>query len=132
MAAGNGRYLRILKNAVAIAGVRSKTVAINGSPVDVTGDDDDAYRTLLSEHATKSVDLTVEGVTKDDVLLQAITVATPGAQLLSDIEVEYPDGATLAGDFFLATYEEVGAHDDAVVFTATLQSSGPFTYTPAV
>ena len=42
------------------------------------------------------------------------------------------DGATLAGDFHVANYNETGSHDNAVEFDATLQSSGTFVLTTAV
>ena len=128
MAASSGRELLIKKGASVIAGVRTKTVTINGEPIDVTTDDDSGFRTLLADPATRMIDLSVEGITKDDTL-RAI-VAGAGPQLLTDITIEYPDGAVIAGDFYLVSVEESGEYQDAVTFTATLQSSGAFTYTP--
>lgn len=128
MAASSGRELLIKKGASVIAGVRTKTVTINGEPIDVTTDDDSGFRTLLADPATRMIDLSVEGITKDDTL-RAI-VAGAGPQLLTDITIEYPDGAVIAGDFYLVSVEESGEYQDAVTFTASLQSSGAFTYTP--
>lgn len=128
MAASSGRELLIKKGATVIAGVRTKTVTINGEPIDVTTDDDSGFRTLLADPATRSIDLSVEGITKDDTL-RAI-VAGAGPQLLTDITIEYPDGSVIAGDFYLVSVEESGEYQDAVTFTASLQSSGAFTYTP--
>lgn len=126
MAAANGRELKILKNNVVIAGVRTKTVAIAGAPVDVTTDDDAGYRTMLGEAGTYSIDLTVEGITKDAELRGVIL--TGGSLLLTDITIEYPDGSTIAGDFFLASVEESGEYADAITFSASLQSSGAWVY----
>lgn len=128
MAASSGRELLIKKGATVIAGVRTKTVTINGEPIDVTSDDDSGFRTLLTDPATRMIDLSVEGITKDDTL-RAI-VAGAGPQMLDDITIVYPDGAIIAGDFYLVSVEEAGEYQDAVTFTATLQSSGAFTYTP--
>jgi predicted secreted protein len=126
MAATNGRELKILKNNVPIAGVRTKTVAIAGEPIDITSDDDLGYRTMLAEAGTYSIDLTVEGVTKDDVLRSVIL--TGGTLLLTDITIEYPDGSNIAGDFFLASVEDSGEYADALTFSASLQSSGAWVY----
>ena len=52
--------------------------------------------------------------------------------LLTDITLDFADGGDIVGDFFLANYAETGAHDGEVTFTATLQSSGSWTYTTAV
>lgn len=126
MAAANGRELKILKNNVVIAGVRTKTVAIAGAPVDITSDDDAGYRTMLGEAGTYSIDLTVEGITKDAELRGVIL--TGGSLLLTDITIEYPDGSSIAGDFFLASVEESGEYADAITFSASLQSSGAWVY----
>jgi predicted secreted protein len=126
MAAANGRELKILKNSVAIAGVRTKTVAIAGEPIDITSDDDLGYRTMLAEAGTYSIDLTVEGVTKDAELRSIIL--TGGSLLLTDISIEYPDGSSIDGDFFLASVEDSGEFADALTFSASLQSSGPWTF----
>jgi len=126
MAAANGRELKILKNNVAIAGVRTKTVAIAGEPIDITSDDDLGYRTMLAEAGTYSIDLTVEGVTKDAELRSVIL--TGGSLLLTDISIEYPDGSTIDGDFFLASVEDSGEYADALTFSASLQSSGAWTF----
>jgi predicted secreted protein len=126
MAAANGRELKILKNNNLIAGVRTKTVAIAGEPIDITSDDDLGYRTMLAEAGTYSIDLTVEGVTKDDTLRSVIL--TGGTLLLTDISIEYPDGSTITGDFFLASVEDSGEYADALTFSASLQSSGAWVY----
>jgi predicted secreted protein len=126
MAAANGRELKILKNSVAIAGVRTKTVAIAGEPIDITSDDDLGYRTMLGEAGTYSIDLTVEGVTKDAELRSIIL--TGGSLLLTDISIEYPDGSSIDGDFFLASVEDSGEFADALTFSASLQSSGAWTF----
>ena len=130
MAASAGRELLIKKGVSVIAGVRTKTVTINGEPIDVTTDDDSGFRTLLASAGLRSIDLSVEGVTKD-ATLRAI-VAGVSSQLLTDISIEYPNGDTIDGDFYLVNIEESGEYQDALTFSASLQSSGPFTYTPAV
>ena len=44
--------------------------------------------------------------------------------------ITYPDGGVLSGTFFLASYTDTGAYNDATTFQAELQSSGPVSYTP--
>lgn len=129
MAASAGRELLIKKGVSVIAGVRTKTVTINGEPIDITSDDDSGFRTMLATAGLRSIDLSVEGVTKDSTL-RAI-VAGVSSQLLTDISIEYPNGDTIEGDFYLVNIEESGEYQDALTFSASLQSSGAFTYTPA-
>lgn len=128
MAAAKGRSLLVKRGTVVIAGIRTKTISYGGEPIDVTTDDDSGFRTLLTDAAQMQIDLSVEGITKDDEL-RAVVMAG-GSMMLTDITIEYPDGATLTGDFFLASVEESGAYNDAITFTGSLQSSGAWTYTP--
>jgi predicted secreted protein len=129
MAANVGRNLQILKALVVIASVRNKSISFAGEPVDITNDDDLGFRTLLAEEGQKSIDMSVDGVTTDAVLRG---LALSGSSLmLTDINIEWPNGDTLTGDFFLSSFEESGAYKDAVTFTASLQSSGPYVYTAA-
>lgn len=126
MAASKGRDLLVKKGATVLAGIRTKGVSINGEPIDVTSDDDDGYRTLLADAGTYSIDLSIEGITKDDTLLTII--AAGGSLMLTDITVDYPNGKTLAGNFFLTSLEETGTYNEAVTFSGSLQSSGTWTY----
>jgi len=127
MAAAKGRSLLIKKGSTVLAGMRTKGVAINGEPIDITSDDDSGYRTLLSDVGTLSVDLSIEGITKDDTL-KALILAGGTSLMLTDITVVYPDGHSLVGNFFLNSLEETGAYNDAVNFSGSLQSSGAWTY----
>lgn len=130
MAANLGRDWLIKKNAVVLAGLRTKGVAFAGEPVDVTGDDEGGYRTLLATAGQVSLDLSIEGLTKDAVLRESIMTQTD--LMLTDITVEYPDGATLSGNFFLSSLEDSGTYNDAITFSGSMQSSGPWVYTPFV
>lgn len=129
MPAAKGRSMLVKKAATVIAGVRTKGVAFNGEAIDTTTDDDSGYRTLLTDAGTQSIDLSIEGITKDDTL-RALVLAG-GSLMLADITITYPDGAILAGDFFLNSLEETGTYNEAITFSGKLQSSGAWTYTLA-
>lgn len=128
MAANSGRKLLIKRDGVVLAGVRTKAVNINREPVDITNDDDDGWRGLLAEPGEKQIDLTVGGVTKDDTL-RAVAFTDPA--IFEDMTLEYPDGSSIEGDFYISAYNESGDYNDAITFEATFQSSGIITYTPA-
>jgi TP901-1 family phage major tail protein len=126
MAANVGRNLLFKKdNAVFAAGIRTKSFTINNNPVDITSDDDSGFRTLLAESGEKQIDISLEGVTKDDVLLAQ---AVDGSALIDECEVVLPSGATITGDFRFNSLELGAPYNDAVTFTATVQSSGSFAY----
>lgn len=126
MAAAKGRELLVKKGSTVLAGIRTKGVSMNGEPIDITTDDDAGYRTLLNDAGTYSIDLSIEGITKNDTLRALI--AAGGSLMLTDITIDYPDGKTLSGDFFLNSLEETGTYNEAVTFSGSLQSSGTWTY----
>lgn len=124
-----GRKLLIKKNNVTIAAVKSKTLAINNEVIDTTNDDNNGWRSVLDEPGVRSVDLSVSGVEDDDILRNAAFGANPK---LTDITLEWPDGATLSCDFFISNYENGGENSDGMSFSCSLASSGEPTYTAAV
>lgn len=131
MARQNGRDLRIKRGATVVAVVNTKTININNNPVDVTGDDDDGFVTLLERPGTKQITCDVSGFTDDSTIRD---VAVTGTGLLAEHTIEWlsSDGLgtvvyAVTGDFYLATFSETGASDGGLEFSASLQSSGEWT-----
>jgi predicted secreted protein len=115
--------------AVGILGARNKTMTMNGEPVDVTSDDDSGYRTLLETDAgQKSVDLSIEGITKDGAFLSDIT----NDAFVDSYEILITGIGTLAGMFFVVNAAITGPYNEASGFSAEFQSTGVWTFTPAV
>lgn len=130
MPATSGRDFTISKNSVVIAGLRENSVSFDGSPVNTTSKEDSGFRTLGDFSGEKSFDLSASGVLKDDVL-QDLAMTHNSTLLLTDVTVDFADGATISGDVFLASAEFAGAHDGENTYTVSLQSSGAWTYTAA-
>lgn len=122
-----GRELKLTRGGFVIAGVRTKGFSINRNPVDITNDDDDGYRALLVDPGEIQIDLTVDGVTKNSELREASLSTNP---VFEDLTLEWPDGFTLTMDWFLASFEENGAYNEAITFSAQFQGSGIPTVTP--
>lgn len=131
MSALSGRKVIIKKGnpGVKVAAARSKSITFNNEPIDITSDDDEGVRKLLEgdgEQAEKSLDLSVEGVTKDAVFLNDLATGSN----VDDYEIEIPGIGTFTGKFFLTSTALTAPYNDATTFTAELQSTGPFTFTP--
>jgi predicted secreted protein len=103
---------------------------MNGEAIDVSGDDENGWRTLLSEPGQRSFDLSFDGVTKDTTLRELII--TGASLLLTDVTVTFPEGDVFASDFYFSNLENTGSYNEAVKFSGSMQSSGEPTYTPAV
>jgi predicted secreted protein len=121
-----GRRVVFTWGGVEIEGVREKSAACNGEAIDVSSDDSDGWRELLSEAGENAVDISLSGVTKDKTL----KTDWFAGNRTKTVELTYPDGGVLSGTFFLVSYTDTGPYKDATTFEATLQSSGPVTYTP--
>lgn len=129
MAESIGRSLTVsigTSPAVPIARVKTKSMSINRSPVDITTDDAAGWRTLMAEAGRMEVDISVEGVAYDNVLKAA---ALDIDRALDTVTLTWDDGYTLVGSFFIASYEESGETEDAVQFSCEFQSSGSVTGT---
>lgn len=128
MAGEYGRKVGFTWDSAAILGVREKSLTINGEPVNVTSDEDDGIRILLTEDAEFSVDIELSGVTKDAIL----RAAKFSNALQAVAELTYSNGDVISGTFHLSAYSEGQPYQEAVTFSATLMSTGPVTYTPGI
>jgi len=130
MAKAPGRAASVLKNSVAIAGVRVMTIKIDNASIDVTDKDSLGIVEVLSTAATRQISLSVEGIYKEPVL-RDIAFDPTASQLLTDLTFKFADGLTtkdtIAGNFFMTSYEEGNPYEDAVTFSASFTSSGAWT-----
>ena len=129
MAKSIGRATVIKKNAVAIAGVRTKTIAWGGESIDVTSNEDAGVRLLLSESAQEQIDISFDGI-ESDYVLRDIALDTASDKMLTDITYELDDGTVISGSFRLSSYEMGSPYNEDTTFSATLESSGAWTVTP--
>lgn len=122
-----GKAIALAWGGASVGGVREKGIALNGEPVDITDDDSSGWRELLDVAGQNQVDLSISGLTKNDLLKQDWFAG----DRTKPVTVTYPDGGVLAGTFYLASYTDTGPYNDATTFEAELQSTGAVTYTPA-
>lgn len=118
------RKMRVRYGGVIMAGVQNKSFSTGNEAIDVTSDDDVGFRAILKDPAVKSLSINVDGVTKSKEF-RARAIA--GEDLIfDDIQLEFEDGSYIAGSFYFGNYEESGPQADALKFSATLESVGPF------
>ena len=127
MAAKTGRKITMTWDGTAIAGVQEKGITLNGEPIDISADDSAGWRVLLDEAGERSVNISISGVIKGNVLRKAFF----DEAIVEAVVITYAaDGGSFTGDFNLASYSETGNYKEAVTFEAELQSTGAVTYTP--
>ena len=127
MAGANGRALTIDWDSTTLVGVRTRGYTVTNDYVDVTTDDDDGWRTLLADPGLRSMEVTVGGISSDQVLIAEMFNASITGETLT-VQLPTTTG-TLGGTFLLSSFEQTGEHDGAVEFSATFMSSGEVTYT---
>lgn len=113
-----------------IAGGREHGISINNEPIDVTDKGSNGWRELLSDPATRSVDISFSGL-MDGPTYIALALGTTTTALLATYTVGIEGVGSLSGSFHLSTTELGTPHDDAVELTMSLASSGPITFTAA-
>lgn len=130
MPASSGRDFTISKAASVIAGLRENGVSLDGSPVEITDKTDSGFRTYADFSGVRSFEISASGVL-DDSIVQDIAFDPDAPLLLTDVTIEYPDGANISGNVFLSSVEFTGAHDGENTYSLTIGSSGKWTYTAA-
>ncbi len=125
----SGRLMIIKLDGVAVAGARENGFTVDNSPVNITDLASGGIRTLASFSGVRSFDLNVTGLFSDKIFRELALAASP---LMTVALLEFADGATMTSDLYISNYTETGVHDAEVTFTATLQSSGTWTYVTAV
>lgn len=129
--ANAGRDFLIKKATVTIAGGKTTTMKVNGSPINVENQTDSGVQKLLDGVITgQSIELSFEGYEEGNVL-RDLALGPAADRFLDDITLSFSDGDALACDFFLSEYEETGEMEDGVTFTATFMSNGAHTHTKA-
>lgn len=130
MSGFNGRQLTFDWSSTTLSGVRTRSLNVSNEYVDVTNDDDSGWRTLLADPGLRSVEVTVGGITTDEVMLAAIMAANVASDTLdANLPSSLAVPGSLSGSFLISAFEQSADHDGAVEFSVTLMSTGAVTYT---
>lgn len=126
----NGRQFTIDWDSTTLAGVKTRGMSVSNDYVDVTTDDASGWRTLLADPGVRSVEVTVSGVTSDEILLAAIMAASVTSETLdANLPSSLASPGTVSGSFLISSFEQNGETDGGVEFSATFMSTGAITYT---
>lgn len=106
---------------------REKTLTLNGENIDASDGCSDGFQELLEESGIKSVEISLSGLDKDDILLDAWA----NGPLIRAGTYTRKSGAVIAGDFRLNAPTFGAPFNDVATYEATFSSSGEFEYTAA-
>lgn len=126
----NGRQFTFDWDETTLAGVRTRGLSVTNDYVDVTSDDDAGWRKLLADPGLRSIEVTVGGITKDEILLGDMMAANVEAKTLdANLPTSQTTPGTVSGNFLISAFEQTGDHDGEVEFSVTFMSDGEITYT---
>jgi predicted secreted protein len=112
-----------------IAGFQANQLSINNAPVDVTAKGNIPWQ-LLKEYGIRKVTISGSGIWSNDTYARAcLTDIMTAGQAIRNFKLISDDGLVMSGNFFIMQFSLDGAHNDAVKFNISLDSSGTITYT---
>ena len=143
MAAQKGSSFLLKDNsggsAVAIGGLRSTSMTINGELVDITAKDSatfdgqsgkDIGRALGEHMGIRSMSISASGVFTDSSTENLVRgFAFDGA--IQNYDLMFADGSKVAGAFLITSYERAGEYNGEETYSLTLESNGTITWTDA-
>ena len=122
---GNGATVEVFTT---VGGMRSTSISINNTSVDITDKDSDSWQTLLADAGGRSVAISASGIFKDTVSEQTILDAAMAA-LINNYQIVFEDGGTFEGGFQIETLSYQGDNNDVRQYSLSLKSSGTITFT---
>ncbi len=114
---------------VTVAGLRSRSIALNTATVDVThAESAGRWRELLAGAGARSAKIQGSGIFKDaasDALVRQLVFDG----IIRAWQIVIPDFGVIQGLFQITALEFSGRHDAEVAFDLSLESAGELTFT---
>jgi len=113
---------------VTIAGLRTHTLSLNASPVDVTNQDSAGnWRELLSGAGLRSAEVRGSGIFRDEASDEALRRIFFEDSLVP-WQILIPGFGVVTGDFHISGLEYSGRHDGELAFELALESAGALAF----
>lgn len=127
-----GREIDFTLGGATLAGVVSKSLSINNTPVDTSDDDSSGNKEYLATPGSKEITIGLSLKAKNLDLIQSAIDNT--SQIYATV-ITFPDGTTtnsdITGDAFLASVSLSGEHEELTTIDIELNYSGAVTFTAA-
>jgi len=111
-----------------IGGVRTKTVAVNNNPVDITNDGSNGFREMLADGGTQGVDISFDGVVVNDTAYETLLSQAHDRTAIY-WKFNFADAGVITAKFVVGSISYGAAHDNAQTFSISAMSSGTVTFT---
>lgn len=115
---------------VKVAGVRTNSLTINSTDVNITNADSAGWQEILGGAGVQSMSFSVDGVF-DSASSQESVEADARTGSVVNYEIVVPDYGTYTVGLKVQSVTVAGAHDGEVTFAASFTSSGSIAFTGA-
>lgn len=127
-----GRQVDFTIGGATLAGIVSKSLAINNTPVDTSDDNSNGWAEMLAVPGRKEVTISISTKVKSlDMVMSAIN----NASQIYAVVITFPDGtttnSTITGDAFLSSVSPTGEHEGLTTLDFEMSFSGEVTFTAA-
>lgn len=127
-----GREIDFTLGGATLAGVVSKSLSINNTPIDTSDDNSSGNKEYLATPGSKEITIGLSLKAKN---LDLIKSAIDNTSQIYATVITFPDGnttgSTIEGDAFLASVSLSGEHEDLTTIDIELNYSGAVTFTDA-
>lgn len=107
-----------------LGGLRATDMTLNNAGVDITNKGSNGWRELLPDGGIQNVTLTGSGLFDANSAQQKQLKNAFFNRVLLQAEIVDENADRVYGYFHVSSYKESGAHNDAQMYDATLESSG--------
>lgn len=125
---GNGASPEVFSS---IGGARSDSFTLNNGKIDITNKDSNDWQQMLTNAGTRQASISISGIFLDSASERSLRTAAIN-RTIKNFKLLEPNGATWVGPFYVSSIQLTGTHNDAVSYSATLESAGVITYTAPV
>jgi len=114
-----GRDVTVTVGGAALLGTLSKNISLGGEPLDITDDASSGWQELSSDHAVKSLEVSMSGILKN---LELVGVYFGASQEMEMIWT-FPDGSTITGNVTMVGPNISMESNAGATWDATFKSS---------
>lgn len=135
MAKTAGRDVVVNIGGTPIAGARVSSIVWNGTPIDVSDQQDlERLAYLADTFSEDSLEISVSGLEDGTVLRDAAFSTTAADRHLANLTFDFPGtpADSISGNFILTSFTLGGDYREATTFDATFIRNGAHTFTQGV
>lgn len=128
---GSGLLLRpyVSGSPVTMAGLRTKSIALNSEPIDITNSDSvGLWKELLSTSGVRSASVSGSGVLLGQPIDRTVALAVMNGTVVQ-MDIVVPGLGALSGNWKATSFKGSGEYNKEIVYDVTLESSGVITLT---